>query len=236
MQAEGLSFATRLWFSWVCLVRILFDGAFAARVFGVTKPAAALPEGRAEEPAHADRAALESERDTLARELGEARDRAEKAEARVATIEAEHAEARKAAHSARAGDESRQQSEAREVGALLAIALLQREGRLVDFLEQDVASFDDAEIGAAARVVHQGCRKALRSHVRVAPVRTEQEGSKVAVSEGEVARAKLVGDLRGSPPFHGILRHKGWQAVEVTLPVPTKGHDARLLAPAEVEL
>src|SRR5262249_34215144 len=57
--------------------------------------------------------------------------------------------------------------------ALQLLALLQREGRLVDFLEQDIASFSDADIGAAARVVHDGCRKALRGHVKIAPVRPE---------------------------------------------------------------
>src|SRR5258706_10952915 len=44
--------------------------------------------------------------------------------------------------------------------ALQLLALLQREGRFVDFLEEDVTSFSDADIGAAARVVHGGCRKA----------------------------------------------------------------------------
>ena len=37
--------------------------------------------------------------------------------------------------------------------ALQLLALLQREGRFVDFLEEDVASFTDADIGAAARAM-----------------------------------------------------------------------------------
>src|SRR6188472_3835490 len=51
-------------------------------------------------------------------------------------------------------------------GALQLLALLQREGRLVDFLQQDIASYSDADIGTAARVVHEGCRRALRAHGR----------------------------------------------------------------------
>ena len=103
-------------------------------------------------------------------------------------------------------------------------------------LQQDVAGFDDADVGTAARVVHEGCKKALAAHAKLAPVRSEREGGPVEIAEGDVARVKLVGDVRGAAPFKGVLRHKGWQVVELTLPVPTAGHDARLVAPAEVEL
>src|SRR5262249_23557231 len=46
--------------------------------------------------------------------------------------------------------------------ALTLLAAFQREGRLVDFLQQEIAGFSDEEIGAAARVVHGGCRKAFQ--------------------------------------------------------------------------
>src|SRR4051812_3597376 len=45
--------------------------------------------------------------------------------------------------------------------ALMLLAGFQREGRLVDFLRQEVAGFTDTDIGAAARVVHGGCRRVL---------------------------------------------------------------------------
>src|SRR5688500_12565958 len=51
--------------------------------------------------------------------------------------------------------------EASPDAALQLLSLLQREGRFVDFIEEDVANYADAQIGAAARVVHEGCRKAL---------------------------------------------------------------------------
>ena len=121
--------------------------------------------------------------------------------------------------------------------ALQLLALLQREGRLVDFLEQDVITFSDAEVGAAARVVHEGCRKALRNHVTVEPIRSEQEGAKVTLESGfDATRVKLVGNVQGSPPFKGTLRHQGWRASKLSLPEATAGHDASILAPAEVEL
>jgi hypothetical protein len=121
--------------------------------------------------------------------------------------------------------------------ALQLLALLQREGRFVDFLEEDVASFADADIGAAARVVHQGCRKALREHVKLEAVRAEEEGTKVTLEEGfEAAEVKLTGNVAGKGPYTGTLRHRGWRAKSVTMPTAVEGHDARIIAQAEVEL
>jgi Domain of unknown function (DUF2760) len=121
--------------------------------------------------------------------------------------------------------------------ALQLLGLLQREGRLVDFLEQDVAGFDDAEIGAAARAVHEGSRKALRAHVTLAPVREEEEEAKVTLAAGfDAASVKLTGNVTGKPPFAGTLRHRGWRATKISLPVAVEGHDVHVLCPAEVEI
>ena len=121
--------------------------------------------------------------------------------------------------------------------ALQLLALLQREGRFVDFLEEDVASFADADIGAAARVVHAGCRKALREHIKLEPVRTEEEGARVTL-EGplDAGAVKLTGNVQGKGPYSGTLRHRGWKAADITMPTAVEGHDARILAQAEVEL
>jgi hypothetical protein len=121
--------------------------------------------------------------------------------------------------------------------ALQLLALLQREGRFVDFLEEDVASFADADIGAAARVVHAGCRKAIREHVTLEPVRTEEEGTRVTLPDPlDAASVKLTGNVTGKGPFTGTLRHRGWRAAEITMPTAVAGHDAHILAQAEVEL
>ncbi len=121
--------------------------------------------------------------------------------------------------------------------ALSLLALFQREGRLVDFLEQDLAGFGDAEIGGVARVVHEGCRKALREHITLAPVRAEEEGVSVTLEAGFLpSEVKLSGNVQGSAPYQGVLRHRGWRAREVRMPVPVKGHDPHVIAPAEVEL
>jgi len=128
-------------------------------------------------------------------------------------------------------------AELRRDGALQVLSLFQREGRLVDFLQQDIASFPDADIGAAARVVHDGCRKALRSHFDVERVRTEPEGTKVTIPAGfDAAAVKLTGDVKGAAPYDGTLRHSGWRVSSARLPERVTGHDARVVFPAEVEL
>jgi len=119
--------------------------------------------------------------------------------------------------------------------ALQLLALLQREGRFVDFVQQELASFGDADIGAAARVVHEGCRRAIRAHARVTSVRNEAEGSALTL-ERPSDDVKLVGNVAGSAPFRGVLRHRGWRIEELTLPTVVGAHDPTLVAPAELEL
>lgn len=126
---------------------------------------------------------------------------------------------------------------ARDDSALQLLALLQREGRLVDFLQQDISAFSDADIGSAARVVHEGCRRALQSHVRIVPVRSEHEGATLMLAaDYDPNEVKLTGDVHGSAPYRGVLRHRGWRAESVQLPHAVGDVDLRVLAPAEVEL
>jgi hypothetical protein len=119
--------------------------------------------------------------------------------------------------------------------ALQLLSLLQREGRFVDFVQQEIAAFSDAEIGAAARVVHEGCRRALHQHGRIVSVRAEAEGAPLTLERAS-EDVKLVGNVAGSAPFRGVLRHRGWRVEELTLPKLVGTHDPKLVAPAELEL
>lgn len=120
---------------------------------------------------------------------------------------------------------------------LYVLSLMQREGRLVDFLQEEVAPFSDAEVGAAARVVHEGCRKALRQLVDLAPVRSEDEGTRVTIPAGyDAQRIQLTGNVAGPAPHVGELKHKGWTVTAERFPAIAAAVDARVLAPAEVEL
>ena len=121
--------------------------------------------------------------------------------------------------------------------ALQLLALLQRDARLIDFTQEDLTGHADADIGAAARIVHEGCRKVLREHFTITPVRSEAEGSRISLDAGFDASAiRLTGNVVGSAPFKGSISHRGWRATEVRLPQLAGGHDVSVLAQAEVEL
>ncbi|MGV7210278.1 DUF2760 domain-containing protein [Oxalobacteraceae bacterium A2-2] len=121
--------------------------------------------------------------------------------------------------------------------ALQLLNLFQREARLIDFTQENLAAYSDADIGAAARVVHEGCAKVLREHFTIAPVRAEAEGSRVVLEEGfDAAAVRLTGNVVGKAPFRGTLSHRGWRSSSVRLPKLAEAHDASILAPAEVEL
>lgn len=121
--------------------------------------------------------------------------------------------------------------------ALQLLGLLQRQARLVDFVQEDVAAYSDAEVGAAARLVHEGCRKVLAEHLTLTPVRPEAEGSRITLEAGfDAASVRVTGNVVGQPPFTGTLAHRGWQATDVRLPQLTDAPAARILAQAEVEL
>ena len=127
--------------------------------------------------------------------------------------------------------------EASPNAALQLLALLQREARLIDFVQEDLSGYSDAEIGGPARLVHEGCAKVLREHFTLAPVRPEAEGSRITLNDGFDARAiRLTGNVVGQAPFQGALSHRGWRATEVRLPTLATGHDTTVLAQAEVEL
>jgi hypothetical protein len=116
------------------------------------------------------------------------------------------------------------------------LALLQRDGRLIDFLMEDLTPYADAQIGAAVRDVHKGSRQAIDRYFTLEPVLDDEEGRPVTVDRGvDAARIKVVGNVVGEPPLRGVLRHRGWVATRVELPpLPATGHT--VLAPAEIEV
>lgn len=119
------------------------------------------------------------------------------------------------------------------------LATLQERGRFIDFLMEDITPHGDAQVGAAARVVHEGCRSALAEHFGIRPVRDEREGTRIDVPAGFAAdEYRLIGKISGEAPFSGTLIHRGWKTEWVKLPRALKLERDRLptIAPAEVEL
>jgi Domain of unknown function (DUF2760) len=121
--------------------------------------------------------------------------------------------------------------------ALQLLNLLQKEARFIDFIKEDITAYNDADIGAAARVVHEGCNKTIDEYFNLTPIRSEKEGSIITVpAEFDANVTRLTGNIVGVAPFTGTLVHKGWQANEVRLPKLTQGHNPTIVAAAEIEL
>ena len=126
--------------------------------------------------------------------------------------------------------------QARDDGALGLLAWLQREGRLIDFLQQEIEGHEDEDVGAAARAIHEGCRRVLGDALALKRIRDEGEGSEITIHEGfDPVEVQLSGKVQGDPPFTGTLVHTGWRASKVSIPV-SETVDTSVLAPAEVEL
>ena len=121
--------------------------------------------------------------------------------------------------------------------AVQMLAILQRDGRLIDFLTEDISPYSDAQVGAAVRDLHQSCQQTLARYLTLEPIIASEEGQPVTVQETvDPAAIKLIGNVTGKPPLRGLLRHRGWRVSAVNLP-PLPGATGRsVVAPAEVEI
>jgi len=121
--------------------------------------------------------------------------------------------------------------------AVQMLALLQRDGRLVDFLQEDVSAYPDGQLGAAVRSIHSSCSQVLERYIKLEPILSSEEDQPVTVPVGfDPAAIKLVGNVTGEPPIRGLLRHRGWRVAGVTLPSLPQGSGRAIVAPAEVEV
>jgi hypothetical protein len=141
--------------------------------------------------------------------------------------------------------------------ALTLLAALQREGRLVDFLREDLGGATDAQIGAVARDLQRDCRAAVERFFALAPLSEQSEGSRIELPAGyDAARYHVLGksgsNTGGSPAAGkvdcepqsdgleaavcGVVLHPGWRATKCDVPTytgPESGH--LVIAPCEVE-
>src|SRR3990172_1929831 len=121
--------------------------------------------------------------------------------------------------------------------ALRILALLQQEGRLIDFIEEDIDAYSDAQAGPPVRPIHAGCRKALHQWMQIERIYGEDDGATVEVPPGfDPNTVRLTGNVHGQPPFRGMLQHGGWRVHGVTLPDPSPGLDPTIMTQAEVEI
>ena len=120
--------------------------------------------------------------------------------------------------------------------AVQILALLQRDGRLIDFLSEDVSSYPDSQLGAAVRTIHASCRQVLDRYLKLEPVISSEEDQPSTPAGFDPATVKLLGNVVGQPPVKGLLRHRGWRVAEVKLPSLPQGSGREIVAPAEVEI
>jgi hypothetical protein len=122
-------------------------------------------------------------------------------------------------------------------GALQILGILQRDSRLIDFLMEDISGYADDQVGAAVRNLHDQCRESLGRYLRLTPVIDGVEGTFTKLDTNDPAVVKLLGNVpaNGKAPG-GLLRHKGWRAEKVDLPVIASGQNAAIIAPAEIEV
>ncbi len=120
---------------------------------------------------------------------------------------------------------------------LRLLAALQRSGRIVDFFKEDISAYSDAQIGSAARKIHTECAKTLEELVTIRPLLAEKEGADIIIPQGyNPQEIKMIGNVKGSPPYKGTLRHKGWCVHKYSLPKDKMDSSVKVLCPAEVEV
>lgn len=118
---------------------------------------------------------------------------------------------------------------------LKLLSLLQSRARFLDFMQEDIKGFSDAQVGAAVRNLHQKCQESLETYLSIRPLFEEKEGQEIVLEDYDPRFVKLLGNVEGSAPYKGILRHKGWKAQKTALPKDLLSF-GEVLFPAEVEL
>jgi len=120
---------------------------------------------------------------------------------------------------------------------LHTLSVLQREGRLLDFFDEDLSLYEDEQIGAAVRSIQEDCKKAIKKYIDPKPVLGAEEGEQVTIEPGfDMDAITLVGNVAGDPPFEGVLKHRGWKAGKGEVPRLSDIQDSSIMIPAEVEI
>ncbi len=122
-----------------------------------------------------------------------------------------------------------------ENGVIYTMLLFQREGRLIDFLQENIDNYENSQVGAAVRQIHADCSKVLKEHLQLEPVLNSPEGESVTIPDSfDPSEIKVSGNLPEKPPYKGTLQHKGWMVSKLNLPSRNKSINPKVVYPAEV--
>ncbi len=120
---------------------------------------------------------------------------------------------------------------------LHSLSILQRDGRLLDFFDEDLSLYEDEQIGAAVRSVQEDCKKTIKKYFNLKPVVDKEEGENIKIEAGfDIDSIKLIGNVTGEPPFKGVVKHRGWKAGKREIPKLSDIHDSTIIIPAEIEI
>ncbi|MBN1981484.1 MAG: DUF2760 domain-containing protein [Chitinivibrionales bacterium] len=126
-----------------------------------------------------------------------------------------------------------------DAGAILLLSMLQEKGRFVDFLMENILHYSDEQVGAAARVVHQGCRELIIDSFNPQPLSAVKEDEAINLEQDyPKTDYKLNGTIPQTAQLRGTVVHKGWRAQQLKLPrliQPEQLVERRVIAPAEVQ-
>lgn len=124
--------------------------------------------------------------------------------------------------------------------ALVLLSLLQEKGRFIDYVMEDITAFNDAQVAAASRVVHQGCAAVIREYFAITPTHEGAEGERVTLDKSaDPHRYRLLGKVAQEPPYTGVVVHRGWKTAKLALPRFTRPVDpagTNVITPMEVEV
>lgn len=122
--------------------------------------------------------------------------------------------------------------------ALTLLGAMQREARFIDFIQESLDGYSDAQVGAAVREVHRGCRQVLERCFRLAPIVDQEEGTDFTLERPfNAGRYRLTGNVTDQSPVTGRVVHAGWEAKRCELPqFHGDASTANVLAPAEIEV
>lgn len=115
---------------------------------------------------------------------------------------------------------------------------LQDKGRLLDFVMQDISSYNDAQVSAAARVVHGGLSKVIREFFEIEPLSAQPEGAKVEIdAQYDPIEHRILGNETKSQAHEGTIAHRGWRAKSINLPSVRETRSSKnVIAPVQIQL